>query len=239
LRYKSRIRRLGQNWGRLIASGKHRCFLLAKKIMPYLNVRYWGIYLLAFGLGFYLFGPAHGWRQVSQLNPWRRRMTAPTPQTMVALQRELQTIKKDLRQLTAEQRNTALFTPEQFRPPANGTLIQGYQWISSRHIWRLHPGVDFQMAWGSPVLAAAAGRVISCERTASGFSIKLDHGNAWESVYAELAEARVRMGQKVRTGQTIGTSGIVRCIQPEQAGFHFGLYHRQKPVDPGKIISGL
>jgi murein DD-endopeptidase MepM/ murein hydrolase activator NlpD len=236
LGYRSRIRRLRQNWGRLIDSGRRRGSFLVKQALPYLDVKYWWIYLLASALGFYLAGPCRGWQKLSQAN-FVRRIAAPTPQSMTTLQREMRRLKRELRELQVKQKSMARFAPEQFRPPApEARIIQGYQWTLNRHIWRLHPGVDFEAPPGSAVLAAAAGRVVDCERTASGFRIKLSHGNDWESVYADLAAARVRVGQMVQTGQTVGISGLVQCVRPGQAGFHFGLYHQKKPVDPSKIL---
>jgi murein DD-endopeptidase MepM/ murein hydrolase activator NlpD len=237
LRHRSKMDRLGQNFNRLIGSAKRQGVLIAKKAVPYLNAKYWAVYLLAFALGFYLFGPTHGWQKLRRANT-AHRMTRKAPESIATLQRELRLLKKDLQQLTVMP-GTAPFTPDEFRRPTAGEVTQGYQWIVTRHIWRLHPGVDFKAPLGSIVLAAASGRVLSCERLATGFTIKLKHGDAWESIYTDLTAVRVRVGQTILRGQAIGVSGLIHCVQPEQAGFHFGLYHEKEPVDPCKIISGL
>jgi murein DD-endopeptidase MepM/ murein hydrolase activator NlpD len=233
-----KIDRLGRHFDRLIGSARRWGVVIAKKAMPYLKARYWAVYLLAFAMGFYLFGPTHGWQKLHRANA-ARRMAREVPESMATLQRELRRLKKDIQQLTVTPPSASQFTPDQFIRPAAGETVQGYQWILTRHIWRLHPGVDFKAPWGSDVLAAASGRVVSCERSAGGFTIRLSHGHDWQSVYADLAAARVQTGQAVQKGQTIGISGLIQCIKPEQAGFHFGLYHEKKPVDPCKIISGM
>jgi murein DD-endopeptidase MepM/ murein hydrolase activator NlpD len=213
--------------------------VVGKKVTPYLKGKYWLIYLAAFILGFYLFGPTHGWQKL------RRTVFSPgsvkkaEPVTIAALQRELRLLKQDLQKLTGPSPDGASFTPEDFIRPAAGEIIQGYQWTLTNHIWRLHPGVDFRTPLGGAVVAAAAGRVVGLERTGAGVTIRLSHGNAWESSYADLAGARVRMGQAVTRGQIVGVSGMVHCCDPARPGFHFGLYHKQEAVDPHKYISAL
>jgi murein DD-endopeptidase MepM/ murein hydrolase activator NlpD len=238
LRHRSIVERLEQHFERLGNLAQRLGALIAKKAAPYVKARYWAVYGLAFAAGLYLFGPTHGWQKLHRAN-MARHMAKEAPQSMVALQQELRILKKDLQQLTVTPPDPAQFTPDQFSRPAAGKIVNGYQWFVKQHIWRLHPGVDFQAPLGSAVLAVAPGRVVGCERSAHGFMIKLSHGNAWESVYIDLTAARVRIGQAVLQGQTIGVSGLIYCIKPEQAGFHFGLYHERKPVDPRKFISGL
>lgn len=238
LRHRSIVERLEQYFKPLCNFTQRLGVLLAKKAAPYVKVQYWVVYGLAFTAGLYLFGPTHGWQKWHRVNE-ARHMAKETPQSIVALQQELRILKKDLQQLTVTLPDPAQFTPDQFRRPVAGEIVHGYQWIVTQHIWRLHPGVDFKAPLGSAVLAVASGRVVGCERSAHGFMIKLSHGNAWESVYTDLTAVRVRIGQTVLRGQTIGVSGLIYCTKPEQAGFHFGLYHEREPVDPRKFISGL
>jgi hypothetical protein len=238
LRRRSRLRSVRQAWNHLAYWVGRRANVIVQKAGLYLKPRYWVLYLVMFGLGFYLFGPTRGWQKLRWVNK-SRRMREESPPAIATLQRELRTLKRDLKQLTATPSLEVFFTPERFGRPAAGKVIQGYQWFLNRHIWRLHPGVDLAVPLGSSVLAAASGRVVNCDRTSNGFTIKLYHGNDWESIYDNLTGVRVQTGQTVLKGQAIGISGLVRCVQPEQAGFHFGLYHLQQPVDPCQIISGL
>jgi hypothetical protein len=238
LRRRSKLRAVGQAWEHLVDAAGRQAKLIVQKAGLYLKPRYWILYLVMLGLGLYLFGPTHGWQKLRWVNTGRRP-PEESPPAIATLQREIRDLKQDLKQLTATPSLEVCFTPQQFRRPAAGKVIQGYQWVLNRQIWRLHPGVDLAVPLGSAVLAAASGRVASCDRTANGFTVKLYHGNDWESIYDDLAGVRVKIGQKVLKGQAIGISGLVRCIQPERAGFHFGLYHHKQPVDPCQIISGL
>ena len=207
-------------------------------LVHYGKPRYWLIYLGAFGLGFYLFGPAHGWQNI-QRNSHLRHQGVAESNSIAALQREVAILKKNLEQLTEQSEKRRQFSPDLFGKPAAGKVSQGYQWILKNKIWRLHPGVEIELPAGSNVMAAADGMVLDSENTDKGFTITLDHGNGWSTVYSQLKEGLVRKGETVRKGQVIGISGISQCVTPEKPGFHFGIYHEKEPVNPEKIISGL
>ena len=81
-----------------------------------------------------------------------------------------------------------------------------------------HPGYDYQAALGTPVMAAAAGRVLNlsgqrcyignmgsdCARW--GF-VGIDHGNGYVSQYGHLSRVLVGPGDDIIEGQLIGYSG--------------------------------
>ena len=86
---------------------------------------------------------------------------------------------------------------------------QGRRTSSYGQRWgRLHAGVDLAAGTGSPVVAAAAGRVKSAG-TESGYGrcvrIILDDGT--ETVYAHMSRLLVSDGQRVRAGELIGREG--------------------------------
>ncbi|HEY8465031.1 MAG TPA: M23 family metallopeptidase [Bacillota bacterium] len=217
---------------------KHALSYLGRQVGEYGKPRYWLLYFVAFGLGFFLFGPPHGWQKL------RRTLVLPDravvkPDPIMALQREVAILKKDLQKLKDRSAAAVPFTPERFGKPASGQVIQGFQWVLTGKVWRLHPGVEIKLPMGSEVMAAADGKVIGCEPTKDGYTITIDHGSGWKSVYAQLGQASVAKGIAVRKGQVIGISGISRCVTLRQPGFHFGIYQDGEPVDPQKIISGL
>lgn len=72
----------------------------------------------------------------------------------------------------------------------------------------MHRGVDLVAALGSPVRAIRSGRVIvSGRHRGRGLYLELDHGRGLRSLYAHLQTATVRVGDRVRRGQAIGTVG--------------------------------
>jgi len=96
-----------------------------------------------------------------------------------------------------------------------------------------HHGVDFAAAPGTPVVAAADGRVIQAGwQGALGRAIRLRHGSEYVTVYGHLqGYARgIRGGAEVRQNQVIGFVGSSgRATGPH---LHYTLIHRDRPVDP-------
>jgi murein DD-endopeptidase MepM/ murein hydrolase activator NlpD len=73
---------------------------------------------------------------------------------------------------------------------------------------RFHRGLDYSVPSGTPIRATADGTVVAVKRDRGlGMMIRLDHGNRMTTTYAHMSEWRVRQGQKVTRGQTIGLSG--------------------------------
>ena len=94
-----------------------------------------------------------------------------------------------------------------------------------------HKGVDIRAVTGTPVVAAAPGRVIFAARTAgSGLVIKVAHGPNLTTHYRHLASMRVQVGDKVAMGQRIGLSGATgRVTGPH---LHFEIWENGRPQNP-------
>ncbi len=78
--------------------------------------------------------------------------------------------------------------------------------------WRLHNGVDLTVGCGTPIRAAADGRVASVTRdAASGNRLELDHGQVGGhrlvTLYLHAEGFSVRPGATVRRGQVVGRVG--------------------------------
>ena len=73
---------------------------------------------------------------------------------------------------------------------------------------RWHTGVDLAAPTGTPIRAAAGGRVFSATaRGGYGLTVVLDHGKATATVYAHMSRMAVDAGDKVKRGQVIGFVG--------------------------------
>jgi len=71
-----------------------------------------------------------------------------------------------------------------------------------------HGGIDFGAEIGTPVLAAARGRVALAEElTVRGKAVIVDHGLGVFSGYYHLSEIAVEAGQEVEQGDPIGRVG--------------------------------
>ncbi|GHE76223.1 M23 family metallopeptidase [Streptomyces lavendulocolor] len=91
-------------------------------------------------------------------------------------------------------------------------LTAGYAQTGSR--WSsTHSGQDFAVPLGTPVGAVRGGTVVKAgpngggDGPAYGNAVVIKHGNGRFSQYAHLSRIDVKIGQKVKTGQTIARSG--------------------------------
>ncbi len=78
------------------------------------------------------------------------------------------------------------------------------------HRRKMHTGIDIARAGGTPIKAAAAGRVISAGwRRGYGFCVIIDHGSGMSTLYGHLQSGSMRVcrGQTVSRGQMIGRCG--------------------------------
>jgi murein DD-endopeptidase MepM/ murein hydrolase activator NlpD len=96
---------------------------------------------------------------------------------------------------------------------------------------RFHSGVDFIAALGTPVAAAAAGRVTWVgPRDGWGLLVAVAHDQGVRTLYAHLSRTDVRLGQRVAAGQQLGLVGA----SGEATGphLHFEVRIRGAAVDP-------
>lgn len=118
-----------------------------------------------------------------------------------------------------EDGRSSYYTPEGLsmrkaflRTPVNFTRVS-----SNFNPRRLHPvtkkvrphrGVDYAAPTGTPVYAAGDGKVIRSGYTSlNGNYVVIQHGQKYSTKYLHLHKRKVRKGQSVRQGQTIGTVG--------------------------------
>lgn len=99
-----------------------------------------------------------------------------------------------------------------------------------------HSGQDFSAPTGSPIHAAAGGRVIVSGRHPSyGNRIEIDHGNGLVTRYAHASRLLVKVGDLVLPGQEIAKVGSTgRSTGPH---LHFEVLFRGDFVDPQSFLS--
>ena len=102
---------------------------------------------------------------------------------------------------------------------------------------KLHKGIDFAAAVGTPVFASGDGVIESATPSESaGNWIRLRHDNGWETVYMHLnrfAPGIAGSGARVHQGQEIGEVGTTgRSTGPH---LHYELHINNEPVDPQTI----
>jgi murein DD-endopeptidase MepM/ murein hydrolase activator NlpD len=102
---------------------------------------------------------------------------------------------------------------------------------------REHHGVDIFMPRGTPVLAAADGRVTSVDTTDIGGRVvwQREADGRHSIYYAHLDQPLVRDGQRLQAGDTVGLVGNTGNARTTPPHLHFGAY-RRGAVDPWNLI---
>ncbi|GGB34277.1 hypothetical protein GCM10011380_24640 [Sphingomonas metalli] len=115
---------------------------------------------------------------------------------------------------------------------------------------RSHHGIDIMAAGGTPVVAAASGRVEKLfESHAGGTTIYVRSPDGrWSYYYAHLAgyAPGLHEGQQVRAGETIGRVGDSGNAGAGNYHLHFGLsrmadddgWEGGRPVNPYPLLAG-
>ncbi len=89
-----------------------------------------------------------------------------------------------------------------------------------------HPGIDFNISTGTPIIAVSDGIVISRaepdsgERYGGGFQVRISHGKNMDTNYMHLSKVFAEIGQSIKRGELIGLSGV---DNGGYAHLHFGI----------------
>jgi murein DD-endopeptidase MepM/ murein hydrolase activator NlpD len=99
-----------------------------------------------------------------------------------------------------------------------------------------HPGIDLVAPTGTPILAAAAGRVIHAgPMPGYGNTVEIDHDNGFITRYAHASTISVRVGQTVQPGEPIAKVGSTgRSTGPH---LHFEVRVDDRPVNPADYLA--
>lgn len=99
-----------------------------------------------------------------------------------------------------------------------------------------HLGLDFAAGYGSPVLAALPGRVVSAGVSGGyGNQVLLQHPDGTQTRYGHLSRIGVTVGQTVVAGQVVGAVGSTGVSTGPH--LHFEVILGGTPVDPAPWLA--
>jgi murein DD-endopeptidase MepM/ murein hydrolase activator NlpD len=99
----------------------------------------------------------------------------------------------------------------------------------------MHSGIDFKGAAGSPIFAAAVGRIAFAGwKSGYGKTVEIAHGNGMLTRYAHLSRIDVKPGQQIEAGATLGGLGSTgRSTGPH---LHFEVRINDRAVNPRPFL---
>jgi len=111
----------------------------------------------------------------------------------------------------------------------------GYRRDPFTHRGAMHSGLDFKGPIGSPIYAAAKGRISFVGRKSGyGKVIEISHGNGLKTRYAHMSKFRAKLGQEVDAGDVIGAIGSTgRSTGPH---LHFEVRINDRAVNPRPFL---
>jgi murein DD-endopeptidase MepM/ murein hydrolase activator NlpD len=126
-----------------------------------------------------------------------------------------------------------------FSYPVQGGVITsdyGLRFHPIEKVQKFHTGIDIAAPTGTPVYAAADGRVKSAGNSGGAYGIRviLSHDGTAETYYSHLSKVHVRAGQRVTRGQLIGEIGTSGKSTGPHLHFDIKLYGAY--VDPLAMI---
>ena len=96
---------------------------------------------------------------------------------------------------------------------------------------RLHAGVDFGAAYGSPIMAVDDGVVTwAGVHGGHGNYVKLEHGGGIATGYGHMSRIAVGLGMRVHAGEVIGYVGSTGLSTGPH--LHYEVFRDGRPIDP-------
>lgn len=144
-------------------------------------------------------------------------------------------------QIKLSKQMTEMSTKTNYLPAIQPIINKELTLLTASYGMRIHPfyktlsshqGVDYAVSEGSSVFATADGTVrnVIKQRTSSGLTIIISHGNGYETVYSHLGRIDVNVGSSVKRGDIIALSGNTGLsLAPH---LHYEVRHNSMRVDP-------
>ncbi|MEO6076154.1 MAG: M23 family metallopeptidase [Dokdonella sp.] len=126
-------------------------------------------------------------------------------------------------------------------PPAKGVATKDRSDFCELRVYNggeeksRHTGLDYPIAKGTAVVAAADGTVaLAEEQFYTGNTVVVDHGGGLVTMVFHLSDLKVKQGDKVKRGDRLGSVGSTgRSTGPH---LHYGARWQNQRIDVGSLI---
>ncbi|HEY9552437.1 M23 family metallopeptidase [Allosphingosinicella sp.] len=99
---------------------------------------------------------------------------------------------------------------------------------------RMHKGMDFRAGHGTPILAAADGRVVRAGRAGGyGKQVRIKHEGGLVTSYSHMSRIAADSGNRVKKGEVIGYVGSTGLSTGPH--LHYELYRNGVPINPASV----
>lgn len=145
---------------------------------------------------------------------------------------------------TKKQEAPVIIPDPSFIKPVEGEIVKEYSkenliYSETLKEWTTHTGVDIQAELTTVVKASAEGTVKSIKNDPRyGLTVIIEHVNGFETRYSNLLTAEfVKVGEKVTSGQTIGTVGNTASFEVlDKSHIHFEILKNSEYLNPTTYI---
>ncbi|MHA1541008.1 MAG: peptidoglycan DD-metalloendopeptidase family protein [Alphaproteobacteria bacterium] len=99
----------------------------------------------------------------------------------------------------------------------------------------MHSGIDFAGKTGTPLYSVASGHVVRAgKRGAYGYTVEVDHGLGFSTLYAHLSKITVQVGDEIKPRDIVGLAGSTgRSTGPH---LHYEVRYNGRAINPYAFV---
>lgn len=141
------------------------------------------------------------------------------------------------------ERELSFSTNDTLMWPVDGNVVLNYSmdqtvYFSTLDQYKYNPALIISGEVGAEVMAAAEGEIISItEHAQTGTTVRVDLGDGYEAIYGQLKDVKVKAGERIQQGETIGyLNEPTKYYSVEGCNLYFQLLENGEPRNPMEYL---